>query len=1216
MNKQQNTISEPLSQICSTCKKVFTSPWLLMQHAQNDHGLKIYEEIDEMDSFSTAASATAAATMDVSNEFVSNPKIMMNGHQSSSASSSSTHLLPTIKSGLNGNISTTTQLWNGQTTNTSPVSNINLQSMAALMTSAGFNLTSTQLEAILRSTSQSTNIPSSTASLLQAITAAVTANPMTSNRGGNSQNNHQNNGNRTQMSTTSHQTDLLGHLATSHPSSHPNPLLNDLFSIGGPNAGLETTTQVTMPPTTNHHKRGEGNNNNINNKQPQQTNTMNPVAAAALNSTLANFTSHFLDASNATAAFDLYSRQMRQLANTMAPSLSLPPTTAISTPNSTSLMNTASVVSSSPSTITTSSLPSNNNNLTNTTSSSSLTTNRKHHYQQSTINNNNNSPVVLSPLALPLNNNNITDTNRQLSSPLMNINNQHSRPNSTSSSIDMHPTSRLTSPDNIPLSNGRIFKEEDGNNTVFTKRSPITDDSKIQHKESTALNARRPLKCEFCGLGFKKVMKLRRHLKRVHKAKKQNGFANQLQQNNNDNTDNSINDEISLNQDDSSTVIDDEKPAIITNGSDSLTMESLQNNDDNSQSNHGTTNNNNESVSVEEIDGEDDDDDDDDNEEMEIGVDEVDDEEEEGHEEIDDEDEENEIDDNDDHMAKDVKRSKSINGDLMAEDLSSRSSAKLSDSGKNGPIKTSAIDGAGLHHSTLSPPFSPRSGSDIRPLSMPKSANNHIPLAKGTSAMNMNMQNILGEMMEKMGFPNPQYNDAYKQIMEESSKVFNNYFSNASKTERANMENLFANNGIMVLNNLLNNKQQSPQGSTPTSTRSSNNNNNTNANTGSSIPPNNNNNSSLLGANFNDLMSGLQNPNAANLNLLAGNFLNSAFDPTTFDSKKFKLDFINHDQQTTAMAAMANNPLYSNLWPPSMGPNPFTNFTTSATTGMNPDAAVEFLRSTSNKLSMTDATSAFGKSAGATSLPPPLTTAQNHHSNGGGDSTTNSNGIHRTNGTTLRNSLLSNNSSPLARIGNHHQSGHRSISGHHGLRSSAVNSATTTTDGRRKEHRYRNDTCEYCGKVFKNCSNLTVHRRSHTGEKPYKCELCSYACAQSSKLTRHMKTHGRHGKDVYKCRFCDMPFSVPSTLEKHMRKCVVNQNNRNAAAAAAAAAAAGLSGHHGASPLANAELALLLQQQHQQLQSHHQTSHGGNGASVNVLSSASSATSNDKDSDL
>ncbi|MBN3294852.1 BC11B protein, partial [Amia calva] len=82
----------------------------------------------------------------------------------------------------------------------------------------------------------------------------------------------------------------------------------------------------------------------------------------------------------------------------------------------------------------------------------------------------------------------------------------------------------------------------------------------------------------------------------------------------------------------------------------------------------------------------------------------------------------------------------------------------------------------------------------------------------------------------------------------------------------------------------------------------------------------------------------------------------------------------------------------------------------------------------------------------------------------------------------------------------------------------------------------RSDTCEYCGKVFKNCSNLTVHRRSHTGERPYKCELCNYACAQSSKLTRHMKTHGQLGKEVYRCDICQMPFSVYSTLEKHMKK--------------------------------------------------------------------------------
>ncbi|CAF4264028.1 unnamed protein product, partial [Rotaria magnacalcarata] len=56
-------------------------------------------------------------------------------------------------------------------------------------------------------------------------------------------------------------------------------------------------------------------------------------------------------------------------------------------------------------------------------------------------------------------------------------------------------------------------------------------------------------------------------------------------------------------------------------------------------------------------------------------------------------------------------------------------------------------------------------------------------------------------------------------------------------------------------------------------------------------------------------------------------------------------------------------------------------------------------------------------------------------------------------------------------------------------------------------------------------------------EKPYKCELCAYACAQSSKLTRHMKTHGRAGNEAFRCRYCSMPFSVASTLEKHMRRC-------------------------------------------------------------------------------
>ena len=49
--------------------------------------------------------------------------------------------------------------------------------------------------------------------------------------------------------------------------------------------------------------------------------------------------------------------------------------------------------------------------------------------------------------------------------------------------------------------------------------------------------------------------------------------------------------------------------------------------------------------------------------------------------------------------------------------------------------------------------------------------------------------------------------------------------------------------------------------------------------------------------------------------------------------------------------------------------------------------------------------------------------------------------------------------------------------------------------------------CLDCPKAFTVRSALTDHiRRAHTGEKPYACDACEYSCATSSELARHKRS--------------------------------------------------------------------------------------------------------------
>ena len=76
--------------------------------------------------------------------------------------------------------------------------------------------------------------------------------------------------------------------------------------------------------------------------------------------------------------------------------------------------------------------------------------------------------------------------------------------------------------------------------------------------------------------------------------------------------------------------------------------------------------------------------------------------------------------------------------------------------------------------------------------------------------------------------------------------------------------------------------------------------------------------------------------------------------------------------------------------------------------------------------------------------------------------------------------------------------------------------------------------CDVCEKMFVSPSNLAIHMRIHTKEKPYECDVCDKAFRRSDHLKKHMCIHTN--EKPYECDVCEKRFRTSSQLKVHVRR--------------------------------------------------------------------------------
>ncbi len=75
--------------------------------------------------------------------------------------------------------------------------------------------------------------------------------------------------------------------------------------------------------------------------------------------------------------------------------------------------------------------------------------------------------------------------------------------------------------------------------------------------------------------------------------------------------------------------------------------------------------------------------------------------------------------------------------------------------------------------------------------------------------------------------------------------------------------------------------------------------------------------------------------------------------------------------------------------------------------------------------------------------------------------------------------------------------------------------------------------CVSCKKLFSTPHGLEVHvRRSHSGQRPYSCDVCSKTFGHAVSLSQHRAVHTQERS--FQCKQCGKTFKRSSTLSTHL----------------------------------------------------------------------------------